>query len=217
MKNMSKQKIFRIGLALTTIITTAIVYSQLPERIPMHWNINWEIDNWGSRNSIWFLLGLIVALTVLLELLPRLDPRYKNYDKFSSSWETIQTVIVGFMTFVYAWQLFSIFNDNNISTAITGRIFISALGVMFMILGNVMGKVRHNYFVGVKTPWALNDPDNWQKTQRVGGWSMFGAGVAFVIAAIFGGGYVPVFIISILTMIVVPMVYSYWIFRQKSE
>lgn len=40
----------------------AIYYSVLPEQVPMHFNYKGEVDNYGSKNSV-FVLGIIGAIT----------------------------------------------------------------------------------------------------------------------------------------------------------
>lgn len=47
---------------------------------------------------------------------------------------------------------------------------IAAAGVLFIVVGNVFGKLRWNYTVGIRTPWTLADERVWDKTHRFGGW-----------------------------------------------
>ena len=65
-----------------------------------------------------------------------------------------------------------------------GRVVCLAVGVMLLIFGNLMGKVKSNWFFGFRTPWALSDPDVWNKTQRLGGWVFFLSGGLLVLLAL---------------------------------
>jgi len=49
------------------------------------------------------------------------------------------------------------------------------------VAGNMMGKIKTNWFMGIRTPWALNDPDVWNKTQRLGGRVFFLSGLALIL------------------------------------
>ena len=52
-----------------------------------------------------------------------------------------------------------------------------ALGLLFVVLGNVMGKIRPNWFVGVRTPWTLSSKKSWTKTHRLAGWLFIAMGL----------------------------------------
>jgi uncharacterized membrane protein len=80
-----------------------------------------------------------------------------------------------------------------------------------------MGKVRQNYFVGLKTPWTLNDPEVWQKSQRFAGWMFVLAGLAFIIESVIWFAFLPVFVVAIFVMVVAPMAYSYVLSRDKDK
>ena len=57
------------------------------------------------------------------------------------------------------------------------------LGLLFIPLGNMMGKVKSNFFIGIRTPWALSDPDVWNRTQRMGGFLLFLSGLISILGA----------------------------------
>ena len=53
------------------------------------------------------------------------------------------------------------------------------VGIMFIILGNYVHKVKQNYTVGMKLPWTLNSEENWNRTNRMTGWILILSGAAF--------------------------------------
>ena len=87
--------------------------------------------------------------------------------------------------------------------------------MLFIILGNYMGKVRQNYFVGLKTPWTLNDPEVWQKSQRLAGWAFVLSGLIFIVESIIWIAVAYAFIGTIALVVIVPIAYSYLISRPK--
>lgn len=62
----------------------------------------------------------------------------------------------------------------------------AAIRLLVAGLGNLMGKVRPNFFVGIRTPWTLTSKRAWLKTHRVGGWVMTGFGIALTLAGLLG-------------------------------
>ena len=57
------------------------------------------------------------------------------------------------------------------------RIAALGLGGILVLLGNLMTRIRPNWFMGIRTPWTLSSDTVWRKTHRFGG-------VAFVIAGV---------------------------------
>lgn len=60
---------------------------------------------------------------------------------------------------------------------------MALLGAIFVVIGNVMGKIRPNYAIGIRTPWALADEHVWDKTHRFGGWAFVAGGIVLVVAS----------------------------------
>ncbi|MDK6729488.1 SdpI family protein, partial [Aerococcus urinae] len=85
------------------------------------------------------------------------------------------------------------------------------LGVLFIAIGNYMPKTRRNYTVGIRLPWTLDNDDNWIKTHRLAGkiWVIGGLIIFFNSFVQIAVTFVLVF--TLIIMIVVPMIYSYWL------
>ncbi|MFH1620775.1 MAG: SdpI family protein [Patescibacteria group bacterium] len=206
----------RIILVALMFAAGAIFYKYLPDMIPTHWGFEGQPNQWSPKSwGTWLVPGLSLVFLVLFPLLPKLDPKRENYKNFKSSWEVIQTSFIAIMAYMYAITLYATFypeyND------MVGRAVVLGIGVLFVILGNVMGKVRQNYFVGLKTPWTLDDPEVWQKSQRFAGWMFVFAGLAFIIEAIIWFVIIYVFIVSMVAVVIAPIVYSYLLSKKKKD
>ncbi|MDF1497108.1 MAG: SdpI family protein [Patescibacteria group bacterium] len=201
-------------LVAIMFLAGALLYSYLPDMIPTHWNVNNQIDGWTPKiYGAWLIPGMALIFTILFPLLRKIDPESKNYDKFAKTWEVFQITIIGFLAYMYAITSYVALNVDK--SYLVGRLVMLGLGVMFIILGNYMGKIRHNYFVGIKTPWTLADPEVWQKTHRLAGWIFVAAGLLVLLMAFFWMQYIwPFFIAIILAIVIIPMFYSYWISRK---
>ena len=86
------------------------------------------------------------------------------------------------------------------------------VGVLLIVLGNYLPKVKRNYAVGIKTSWALNSDENWVLSNRVGGYCMVIAGILFIVLGLLG--YMTMGIVVILVATIIPCIYSYILFKR---
>ena len=95
------------------------------------------------------------------------------------------------------------------------RIAPLLVGIIFLIIGNYMPKVKQNYTIGIKVPWALNSEENWRRTQRLGGWMFMLCGVAMMLSAVIAAEFFLALMLGvILAAAIVPMIYSYILYRK---
>lgn len=207
------KKLFLIKLVIILVMFGIGIYfyPKMPDMMPTHWNYNWVVDNYSSKNQAIFIFpGIALFLLVLFQFLPKLDPKKENYPKFEKTWEAFQFSLLIFFLYVYILTIFASL-DKSINV---GSYIMFGIGVLFMILGNYMWKIRQNYFVGIKLPWTLANEEVWNKTHRMWG-KMFMLGwLLFIINSYFN--ITPWFMLFIILwlILVVPMVYSYLIFKR---
>jgi uncharacterized membrane protein len=202
-------------LILGSLAAGALLYDSLPDRVPSHWNIRGEIDAYSSR--FWGAFGiplLNAGIYVMMLVTPLIDPRRENYRKFAGAYRVFRTVFVVFMTGVYLLVLASAFGYR----IPVDRAVMAGISILFLVMGNYMGQVRHNYFVGFKTPWTLANEQVWQKTHRLGGRLWVAAGAIGLVASLLRGTRGGVLLgISIGAAAIIPMVYSYVEFRRTQN
>jgi uncharacterized membrane protein len=213
---MKLKKLFLLELFLFIgmIAASLILWTQLPEQMPMHWNIEGQIDNYMPK--IWgaFMVpGIAILLMALFKFIPFIDPKKEKYKLFEKSWGVIQFGIYGFMAYMHFVTLYLSINQS----ADIVKLILPGIGVLFILLGNYMTKVRQNYFVGIKTPWTLNNEEVWNKTHRVGGLAFVIAGIVFLIEGFFQVYMLPVFLITIILAALGPVIYSYFVFRKLKK
>lgn len=191
----------------------AVVWSSAPDMLPVHWGLSGEPDRWGGKVEA--LLGMpLVALGLYLALLvlPRLDPGRANYANFRTAYLLIRYA---------ALLMLAAFYTATLLTALgwqidMSRFSLSTIGVVFMALGGVMGKIRPNWLVGIRTPWTLSSKRSWVKTHRLGGWLFMALGLVFVLAAFVPAlRLVPVVLVS--ASVVALVMYSYLEWRNDGE
>ncbi len=179
-----KKDYWLMALALANWLAVCLLIPRLPDIVPMHFNLTGEVDRWGSKwNYIW-LGAMAPAIWALMTWLPAIDPKKENYKKFPGSYRLIRAVIVLTMSIIMWLAIMS-----SMETKINLPLMIKLLiGILLVVLGNVMTRLRPNWFTGIKTPWTLADPVVWKKTHRIGGFVMTGGGLLFILGAVFWHG-----------------------------
>ena len=168
-------------LALLPLVLVAVFYSRLPDQVPMHWGFDGEINRYGSKNELWLIGALGPLFALLFQFLPRLDPKRRNYEKFQTYYEAFSLVLVAFIAVMMGVALLESFRPGTLSM---GRVVSALVGLLFLFVGNLMGKVKPNFFMGIRNPWTLSNPDVWNRAHRLGGGLFFLTGLVTVVSAI---------------------------------
>lgn len=158
------------------------MYPQLPDPAPIHWNIHGQADGFGPR---WVNVVLMPALTLpmigLLIWLPRLGPLRENFQQFYRSYSLIAAAVIVAFAALHAIILLK---SAGYALPI-GSSLATVFGLLLVVLGNTFGKIRRNFYVGIRTPWTLANELVWDKTHRVGGRLFVAAGLITLVAAQF--------------------------------
>ncbi len=202
-------------LIVAGIAFSIAVFSHLPERVAVHWNARGEVDGFGSRTFAAFGPPLMTTLIwLLLRAVPRIDPRRSNIEKFRDSYEWIVTGIVLLLLLIHVAVLGAALGWP-ISMA---RVAPLAVGVLFIGLGNLLPRVRSNFFIGIRTPWTLSSDRVWTRTHRVGGYAMVLAGLVVCSMAFFRStAFAFVTFAAVLASALFSVVYSYVAWRQEQR
>ncbi len=202
-------------LALVPLIATALLYGSLPERIPTHWNLDGSVT-YSGKSAIWMTAGMSPVLAALLLVLPKIDPRKKNYEKFRGYYNAFIVVLLLFLMIVDGIILSESLWPGRISV---GRAVTIGVGILFVFLGNIMPKIKNNFFMGLRTPWTLSDPDVWNRTHRLGGRLFFWFGLAIALSGLLLPETVTFAIMMIGVVIVsgVPAAMSYVWYRRNQR
>ncbi|MBS1711652.1 MAG: SdpI family protein [Armatimonadetes bacterium] len=200
------------ALTVATALYTASVYPGLPDQIPVHFNASGMADRWQPKGSgAWITVSIMAGLAAMFAALPLLSPKTKAIEPFRKTYDLIA---VGTMVFM------AILNVLTLSAAGNAKLSSVAFGLLmcglFGFLGNLLGKVTPNYYVGIRTPWTLESPENWERTHR------FAARSAVVTAAIGAaivllGGSVVIAIVIATSGLVMPVGYSYWLYAKGNK
>jgi uncharacterized membrane protein len=186
----------------------------LPDQIDSHWGLSGEADDTMSRTwSVILLPSITLGLWALLLVLPRIDPKKENYDRFNATYRLIVNGTVALMALIH----FAVIGNGLGWDMPVVRIIMIAMGLFFAVLGNEMGRIRPNWFAGIRTPWTLADDEVWRRTHRVGGRVFVLTGIAIAVLAAFAPP--PVIVIALLggttAMAIGLTLYSYILWRRR--
>jgi uncharacterized membrane protein len=193
-----------------SFVFAAVMYPSLPEYIPTHWNAAGDVDNYTPKPwGVFLLPALAWVLFVIMKLIPVISPKGFRTDQFMEVVRLFQVVLVAFMAVLtVATLLYAAGYEIAMPRFMTGT-----LGVLFLILGNYMGKVRKNFFIGIRTPWTLASSEVWVRTHRLAAWLFTLAGIAALMSAL----YLPdlrVVVVGALIAGFVPVIYSFLLYRR---
>jgi len=203
-------------VVLLALAASAAAYGRLPERMPTHWNAAGEVDGHGSRLMGAFLLpGLMLLMAALVPLLPRIDPRGASYEEFRPTYHLVMNAVVTLLLVVHLVVLASALGHDVPAT----RIILVGVGLLLVLIGALLPRMRPNWMIGIRTPWTLSSERVWQRTHRVGGMLMLAAGVVTTLAAALPDTRraVPVMIGSAMVAAFGAVVYSYVAWRQEQR
>jgi len=207
--------VLSIVLAVGAVAVTLFLYPQMPEKIPTHWNIKGEIDGYGEKGGAAFLVpGILVGLLALFAAIPWLSPKQFAIDTFRSTYWFIVLVVIGAMVFIHGLTMWAALAGRPVDIT---RPLLAGLLVMFGLMGNVMGKVRRNFYVGIRTPWTLASERVWNDTHRLGArWGVAAAvlGLVALLLPLSVPAQVVTTIVLILVAALGPAVYSLILYKR---
>jgi uncharacterized membrane protein len=213
-----KSTLFYLLLLWTAmILLSAVAWSVLPadQQIPVHWGLDGKPDRYGGKlEGLGLMPGIAGFLLLLFWAIPKIEPRRLNLEKSLKAYKIIIGLLMTILCVIHAGTVFSCMGyaiDLN-------RIVTLSVGVMFIGIGNVMGKIRSNFFMGIRTPWTLSSELSWRKTHRLGGWLFVGLGLFMLLAGFIQHKLVFGFLmVGIIAMVVVLFVYSYLVWKKDPD
>lgn len=200
-------------IVLIPLVYLTLAWSDLPERVPVHFNLKGEADGWAGKTALVFIVaGTTALLNLILLAVPHIDPKRKlNY--MGSKYHQLRFILI---TFMAALAIFLIHNALTPDTFRLNILFM-LLGGLFIALGNYFQAVKPNYFIGIRTPWTLESEQVWRKTHRLGGILWIAGGLLLVSLALLpDSGWQQLLFIGIIVLtVLIPTVYSYVEYRRE--
>jgi len=205
-------KYYLVGISLTAavLVATVVAYPHLSSSVATHWNMRNQPDGYSPKWAL-FLIGpgLMAGIMLLMHFLPWLSPKNFEVDTFRSTYLQIMLMLVCMLAYFNAVVLWAgVGHSLNVGRAIVGGVCL-----LFALLGNLMGKIRRNFYIGVRTPWALANERVWNATHRFAAKTFVAGGLAGLALTAAGLDGRLVFVVLMVGALV-PVVYSLAFYKQ---
>jgi uncharacterized membrane protein len=202
------------AVILAVLAGTLVAYPSLPSVVPIHWDAHGHVNGWGPKWSL-FLYGpgLMLFIVLMFSALPWLSPKKFEVDSFRATYLYIMIIVVAMMAYCNLLILMSALGSLagivlDVTRAVEGGVCL-----LIALMGNVLGKVRRNFFVGVRTPWTIANEQVWNATHRFAARTFFAGGLLGLLAVISKAPFwVP--IAAILIAAIAPVIYSLVFYKQ---
>lgn len=187
---------------LVPIIIGVLLWNRLPKQVPTHWDINGEVDGWSSRGfAVFGFPCLLLVLHWVCFLASMADPKRDAYTKKMLTlvlWICpVISLLVGSLIYTKCLGY-----DLNV-----GVVMSMIVGLMFLIIGNLLPKMRQSYTMGIKLPWTLANEENWNKTHRFSGKVWVIGGIITMATAFVGSFWILLGVL--IVMVALPTIYSF--------
>jgi len=192
-----------LGLVLVAFAATALCFNHLPDTLPMHWDLHGQPTNYLPRWPAAWIMPITAAI-VIIWLIRQLTPKRTNTIVINS--------VAGLMCYFSAVSLFTAMQP----TESPVPYLFMGIGVFLMAVGNILGKLTWDYFVGLRTYWTVDDPRVWERTHRASAPVYVLGGAAILIASLaHASPLVPIALL--LATGLYPMLHSYIIWHRRAD
>lgn len=219
-----KPLIFGIICFLILCLISLRAWQILPdlEQYPLHWNAAGEADRFGDKSdvakSLVLFPAILLAMTALFHFMPKIEPLRKNLEQSRSAYNFVWMLMSAFTVLIGAVIASAYVLEDGKSLANSPRFIVIAISLLFIGIGNVLGKVRQNFMFGIRTPWTLSSELSWEKTHRLGARVFVAGGLVSILVAVLAPAYAhQVFMVSIIAIVTVSFAYSYIVWKADPD
>jgi len=217
---MTRWRVVSAVLTATAFGASLYVYlcrdTLLPAQVPVHWNAHFEPNEYVDRDHVLpYLLigpGVMALFLILTPLLRWLSPTNFAVDRFGRVYEYVMALVVMLFAYLNGVLLWASMGGGRA----TGDALMSGIFLFFILLGNVLGQVQQNFWIGVRTPWTLANETVWIRTHRLTAWLFVGFGLGGFLATLAG---VPVVycLAGIGVVVLIPVFYSLFQYKKLQK
>lgn len=181
---MNKKKTVCYILMYLPLVVVLIVLPHLPEKIPAHYGFDNQVDRWGSKYETLLFPVVSILMGYFLFGMAKLAAKKEEHGENNKN----VTIIVGILVLILlnalnVYSLYTSFNKvENLSfvSVDIGRLVFGIIGMLMIVTGNLMPKLRMNSTIGLRTHWSMKNEATWKKSQHIGGISFIIGGIIII-------------------------------------
>jgi len=177
--------VYCLFIILATFLYGLARHSALPDVVPVHWGVAGKPDGWaGKAFLLWFAPVVQTFLLVLIAGLAALPSQARRVSPFA---DAFGQTIVAFIAF-FAW-LEWLMVEAALGRDMVAQGIMAAMFLLFAFVGRMMGKVRRNSLMGIRTPWTLGSDQAWDGTHRWAAKFMVAVALVGLVATLAGASF----------------------------
>jgi len=207
-------------LAFVPIIITMIVLPILPDKIPAHYGFDGNVTRFGSKYELLIMPIITIGMFFIWLLLEKHLMKNKEKGPHSSQaifWlNLMMTLTFTVLTFLFLYLAYK--GVGSINDFDYQKIVAIVLSINWIVIGNILPKLKQNGVIGIRTPWTLASENNWYKTHRIGGKIAVITGITSGLLCLFvfsGEVGIWVSLVSSIIMLVPIVIYSYLVYKRE--
>jgi uncharacterized membrane protein len=214
MKDMKKSYYYAIilGIILLSFLISGYFYPMMPDNVASHWGANGDVNGWMPKMwGVFFMPILSLFLLLIFIIAPRMDPKWKNIQKFENYFNRFICVLFVFLFYIFLLTTF--WNLNFRFNMI--QLLSPAFAILFFTTGILIEHTLPNFMIGIRTPWTIASDEVWKKTHKLGGKLFKISGALCLLGIIFPLYAIWFILIPVIGFSVGVMIYSYWIYKNE--
>ncbi|MDD6058483.1 MAG: SdpI family protein [Clostridiales bacterium] len=213
---MKTKRIVYFILMFLPLLLTLLTLPFLPEQIPAHYGFDNQVTRWGSKYEALIYPITTIFMGYFLLAMAKLAAKQEKGGKNNENVLLISGIVV--LVMFNIMNLYALYTDfhriENLSTVSIDmyQLLFGLLGLLLIIIGNMMPKLRMNSIIGLRTPWSLKNEFIWKKSQRFGGISFLLSGVLILLLCMATRGF-SCLLWSMLTLVITASIDIFYTYR----
>lgn len=176
-------------LMFLPLVITLISLLFLPDTIPAHFGMT-KVDRYGSKYETLILPLITIPFGYFLLLMGKQASKAEtnknnNNEQISIITGLCSLAVFNILCLYFLYIDFHQITDlRQIPVDLFSLIF-TVLGIVLIIIGNYMPKLKQNSLIGLRTSWSMKNEATWKKSQKFGGISFILLGILMIIGNVF--------------------------------
>ena len=177
---MKTKKTVYFILMYLPLVVTLVALQYLPDKIPAHYGFDNQVTRWGSKYEALLYPIATVLMGYFLLVMSRVAAKQEEHGENNKKIIIVTGILVLILfNVVNGYSLYKVENLSSLPLDINQLIF-GIVGVLMIVTGNIMPKLRMNSIMGLRTHWSMKNEVTWKKCQRMGGISFIVGGIIII-------------------------------------
>jgi uncharacterized membrane protein len=162
------------------------------------------------------MLPVMVIFALLIVGFPWLSPDNFSLEPFRDTFNYVMVVVVGMMGYLHFVSLYAgqqSIKDPNYDSE---KLFMVGLFLALALIGNVLGKVKRNPWLGVRTPSTLTSDTVWYSTHLIAAKLMVAVSLLCALGAWLGAS-IWICLAVLMAALLYPVFYSLWLYKKMDR